>query len=359
MSRYPVNKKLLLARIITIFVLIFVLILLLVFSGYPKLVERYYSEGLYPVICKILHPVFNLFPFSIGDIGYIVITGYLIYAVVKIVRLLFRKEFKQIGIYLSGIIVGWLSLTIAFYFFWGLNYFRPSAGERLNLRDTSYTTEHLQTVTHRLIDSANICRSRLTIADLTQHNDSIYQTALSAIKKLSADSADFRTYSPGIKPSILTPLMNYLGTSGYYNPFTTESQLNYQMPYFTRPVVACHELSHQMGYGPEDEADFVGYLAGIGSKDRLLRYSAYQMAIEQCMHALRYRDTAASNQMRKFISPVVIGDFKTQHQYWLKYRGPVEIISSVFYNNYLKANNQPHGLETYNQMVLLLMAWYR
>jgi hypothetical protein len=273
--------------------------------------------------------------------------------------MLFKKEFKRSGTFLLGIVIGVQTAIIIFYLFWGMNYFRPSASVRLNLRDTNYTTIHLKTVTSILIDSANSCRARITSADLKQNNTAIYETAIKAISKLSADSVNFRTYSPCIKPSLLTPMLNYLGTSGYYNPFTTEAQLNYQAPYFERPVIACHEMSHQMGYGAEDEADFAGFLAGIGSKDRLLRYSAYQLAVNECMHALRYRDTTANNELKTHISILVHNDFKAQHEYWLKFRGNVGLLSSVFYDNFLKANNQPHGLGTYDQMVLLLMAWYR
>jgi hypothetical protein len=255
-------------------------------------------------------------------------------------------------------VIGVQAAILIFYLFWGMNYFRPSAAERLNLRDTGYTTAQLTTVTCRLIDSANLCRSRITPADMQQGNSAIYQTAVKAMLSLSADSVNFRTYSPGIKPSLLTPFMNYLGTSGYYNPFTSEAQLNYQMPYFERPAVACHEMSHQLGYGAEDEANFSGFLAGVGSKDRLLRYSAYQLALAECMRALRYRDTTANNELKKCISPDVRNDFKMERAYWLAYRGKIEQISSFFYNDFLKANNQPHGLDTYNQMVLLVVAWY-
>jgi len=357
--RYRSSKMILKTKLITIVILVLVIFLLMLFSAHPWLVERYYSEGLYPFICRALHPVLNLCPFSVGDILYIITVCYLIYALIKIVRLLFKKEFKRLLILLSGITIGVQVALLVFYLFWGMNYFRPSAADRLNLRDTGYTTAQLKVVTCKIIDSANICRARLTDADMKQNNSAIYQTAIKAVLALSTDSANFRTYSPDIKPSLLTPLLNYLGTSGYYNPFTAEAQLNYQAPYFERPVVACHEMSHQVGFGAEDEANFAGFLAGIASKDRLLRYSAYQLALGECMLALRYRDTTANNELKKRVSATVRSDFKAQRNYWLAYRGKLDEISSFFYNDFLKANNQPHGLDTYNQMVLLVVAWDR
>lgn len=346
-------------RLIAIAVLAVVIYLLGIFEEHPQAIERYYSQGLYVAICNVLHPVLNIIPFSFGDLVYIGVVGYLFYLVGRLIYLLFKGRFKIAGNLVLGLIIGIQSAFVVFYLFWGLNYFRPSAAVRLDLRDTNYTTEALERVTCIIIDSANATRARITHADTVQANSVIYQTAVQAVSRLSSDSVNFRTYHPKVKPSLLTPLMNYLGTSGYYNPFTTEAQLNYQMPVFERPVVACHEMAHQTGYGAEDEANFAGFLAGIGSQDRLLRYSAYHMALDECMHALRYRDTVANNRLKKHITGVVREDFKAERAYWMGYRNKLMTISSMFYDDFLKANNQPQGMDTYNEMVLLLVAWYR
>lgn len=345
-------------RLLAIGILAIALYLLNIFEDHPEAVEKYYSDGLYVFICKVFHPIFNLIPFSVGDVVYIAVVIYLIYLFVRFISLLFKKQFKQAGNLALGVIIGIQAGLLFFYLFWGLNYFRPSAGERLGLRDTNYTTSHLQKVTCMIIDSANATRARLTAADTLQDNKVIFENAIKAVKKMSAGSPNFRAYHPHIKPSLLTWLMNYLTTSGDYNPFTTEAQINYQIPYFERPFVACHEMSHQIGFGLEDEASFSGFLIGIHSDDKLLRYSAYQDALDECMHALRRRDTVISNELKTHISKTVRADLRAQRAYWLHYRGQISFISGLFYDDYLKANNQPHGLDTYNQMVLLLMAWY-
>jgi hypothetical protein len=346
-------------RAIAIVSLAVALFLLMQLADHPKIVERYYSEGVYPIICKILHPVFNLFPFSFGDVVYSAVIAWLFYALYLLIKLCIKKQFKQAGLFLLKITIAFETAILVFYLFWGMNYFRVPAGDRLHLRDTDYTTADLMAVTTILIDSANVTRARLTPADLSQSNNAIYQTAISAVKKLSNDSANFRTYYPGIKPSLLTPLLNYMGTSGYYDPFTGEAQMNYQMPIVDRPVTACHELSHQVGFAFEDEANFAGYLAGIGSKDRLLRYSAYNLAVEEFMFDLYFRDSLSNKKLKPLISPAVHNDYRIEHAYWHSYQTRLNAISSVFYDHFLKANNQPQGLKTYNNMVLLVMAMYR
>jgi len=353
------NKSSLKTRAITIAALMVVIVLLMLFADHAYAVERYFSEGFYPVICCLLHPVLGLLPFSAGDVLYLLVIAYLIYALCRFIKLLFKREWMRGLLLTLGMIVKVQAAVVVFYLFWGMNYFRPSAGERLNLRDTSYTTVDLKRVTTMLIDSANATRARLMPADLATNNSAIYQTAKAAVSKLSADSVKFRTYYPLAKPSLLTPLLNYIGTSGYFNPFTGEAQVNYEMPVFNRPVVACHEMSHQMGYGPEDEADFVGFLAGIGSEDKLLRYSAYHLAVDEFMHALYYRDSLANKELKPRVSKAVHQDFVDERKYWITYQNKAEVITSLFYDRFLKVNNQPQGLDTYNRMILLVMAKYR
>ena len=357
--RYNLREKPLLKRIAVILSLALAIFVLMQLADHPAWVEYYYSDGFYVFICRVLHPVFNLFPFSVGDVIYIAIIAYLIYKTIGFFKLLFKKQIKRAGIMLLGLVIGVQAGILAFYLFWGMNYFRPSAAERLNLRDTSFTTADLHAVTQLLIDSANATRARVTTADMAQSNSTIYQTARHALSALSVSSASFRAWHPGVKPSMLTFLLNFMGTSGYYNPFTSEAQINYQMPVFNRPFVACHEMSHQMGYGAEDEADFAGFVVAVHSNDRLLRYSAYHLAVSEFMYSLGRRDTVAYKTLKATISKDVRRDYATEHSYWLSYENKFNAISSIFYDNFLKANNQPNGLETYNRMVLLVMAQER
>ncbi|NOW97769.1 DUF3810 domain-containing protein [Mucilaginibacter sp. SG564] len=357
--RYNFREKPLLKRIAVILSLALAIFILMQFGDHPVWVERYYSEGFYVLICYTLHPLFNLFPFSVGDIIYVAVIAYLIYKTISFFKLLFKKQFKKAGVMLLGLVIGVQAGILTFYLFWGMNYFRPSAAERLNLRDTSFTTADLHKVTQLLIDSANATRARVTAADMAQSNSTIYQTAKHALSGLSTSSVSFRAWHPHVKPSMLTFLLNFMGTSGYYNPFTSEAQINFQMPVFNRPFVACHEMSHQMGYGAEDEADFAGFVVAIHSKDRLLRYSAYHLAVSEFMYSLGRRDTVAYKALKATISKQVRHDYATEHSYWLSYENKLNAISSIFYDSFLKANNQPQGLETYNRMVLLVMAQER
>lgn len=345
-------------RIAAVCILMLIICLLMWLAGYPRIVEKYYSRGIYQFICMVLHPIFNLFPFSVGDLLYILAVIMLIAGIVNIIIKAFKKQFVKVLKTLLHLVIGIEAGIVIFYFFWGMNYYRLPAAIRLDLKDTVYSMDQLKNVTLMLIDSTNATRDRLMAADLQQGNDSVYSNAIAAVKALSATSGNYSVHSPKVKPSLLTPVINYLSTSGYYNPFTAEAQINYSMPLQLRPFVACHELSHQMGFGPEDEASFAGFIAGIHSRDRLLRYSAYYSGMTEFMYALRGVDSLAFKQYKKRISDKVRTDLKAEHAYWEYYEGRLEVMSGFFYDKFLKANNQPQGLLTYNQMITLVMAWY-
>ncbi len=335
------------------------LFLLMQWARYPASIERYYTEGFFPLISTVLHWLFNYFPFSVGDVLYIAAVILIGYAFLKLVLLAIKRRGRQFLILLLRSVAAVMLSALIFNIFWGMNYYRPSLATRLNLPDTAYTLQELKSVTIRLIDSANVSRKRLLTADLKKDPENIYSVSKQAAGNFAITALQFKPRSIAVKPSLLSGLISYMSTSGYYNPFTGEAQINYGMPVYLKPFVACHELAHQMGVGPEDEASFASFVAGVQSRDRLLRYSAYYTGMSEFMYALRSADSLSFKDLKKRISPAVITDLRKEREYWQRYQGQLEAVTSVFYDNFLKANNQPQGLLTYNRMITLTMAWYR
>ncbi|MXV16261.1 DUF3810 domain-containing protein [Hufsiella ginkgonis] len=348
------------SRLLLTIVSLLLLYGLVVAAGHaPLFVEQYYSQEIYPVIATATQAIFNFIPVSVGDLLYIATVLWLVVIAGKLLKRLFTKKFREAGRLVLKTLIGVQAGILVFYLFWGLNYFRPPAAVRLGLQDSCCSREDIRRVAAILIDSANAVKLRLKPSDLQQDNRQIFGNAVAAMKALGSHDARFKTYFPTVKPSMLTFFMNYMGTAGYYNPFTSEAQLNYEMPVYTRPVVACHEMSHQIGFNAEDEANFGGFLAGVSSDERLLKYSAYYMGMQEFMAELRNRDTTAFNELKPCISPAVIEDLKAEREYWRRFRGKAGILSSLMYEQYLKINNQPEGLQTYNRMVKLVIAWYK
>ena len=346
---YSSTKKRLI-WVVFMFVLIFLLFRL---KNYPAIVEEYYSQAIFPFIRSGLQLIFNRIPFSIGDIFYLLLTLFIAVSIIRIIRKgFFQKKAKEAVHLLLGLVLALQVCTLVFYLFWGLNYFRTEAFERLDLTESDYSAAELITVGSMLIDSVNYSRAEVRSEDLAQSNDSIFKSASRAIQNSGASE-------PVAKPSLSGPILSYLGTAGYYNPFTGEAQINALMPVYLRPFVACHEMAHQNGFGAENEANFVGFISGINSKNRLLKYSSYYLATQEFLTAIWATDSMAFKTLKSRISPKVLTDLKSESEYWKSYRGATSKLSSIFYDNYLKANNQPDGLRTYNKMIRLSMAYYK
>lgn len=345
-----------LIRVLLMLILIFLLFRL---RNYPNLVEEYYSLSIYPFIRTAFQFLFNSIPFSFGDIIYLIIILGIITGLIGIITQAIKKRFRQSGLVFLKLIFSLQLAFLTFYLFWGLNYFRQPASARLDLRNSSFETSELMAISSMLIDSLNSSHAALRPADLIQSEAIVYSRSVQAVQQLSLTDPAFRTFHPMIKSSILSPLLNYLGTAGYFNPFTGESQINNEMPLFLRPFVACHEMAHQIGFAAEDEANFVGFLSGISSKDKLLKYSTYYLASQEFLTEVWKTDSMAFKLMRNRISKPVLNDFKTERDYWTRYQGNTAKLSSIFYDNYLKANKQPEGLKTYNRMIKLSIAYYR
>jgi hypothetical protein len=330
-----------------------------ILGNYPAYIEKYYSGGLYRLIGSLWHFLLSWAPFSVGDVFYAVLIAFLIKGLFSFIANLGRMQWRKLLVNFLKLIIGLQIFICAFYLLWGLNYSRPPAAEVLQLPDSSYNTAQLVSITHLLIDSANKQRSLLTSTDSQNSNKTIFKSAVKAIKDISALHVAFKTYYPAAKPSLFTPVINYMGTAGYFNPFSSEAQINYSMPTVNKPLTACHEMAHQMGFAREDEANFIGFLAGINSADRLLRYSAYYLAMQEFLQQIHRRDTVAFNRLKAQMSTPVKDDIKAERLYWQHYQSRLSYFLGIFYDGFLKVNKQPEGIRTYNRMVNLTMAYYR
>jgi hypothetical protein len=69
------------------------------------------------------------------------------------------------------------------------------------------------------------------------------------------------------------------------------------------------------------------------------------------------RDSAAARANFRGLDTLVKQDYRRYRKFLLSYKNPVEPIIRLFYGEYLKANNQPKGIDTYNEVVAWLIAY--
>ena len=125
------------------------------------------------------------------------------------------------------------------------------------------------------------------------------------------------------------------------------------------PATACHEMSHQIGYASESEANFIGYMASVHNKDLYFKYAGYTMALKYCLRNIAKIDKNKAKSLSKLVLPGVKANFKESEAFNKKYESFVETFFKYFYDNYLKLNKQEDGLETYSKFVGLLVNYYK
>jgi hypothetical protein len=333
-----------------------------IFASFPQAVEKYYSTGAYPYISALQRILLGWIPFSIGDIFYAFAGVYLLYSAIRFIRRIVnkkadRKYYKKVA--LNFITVA-LTVYVVFNLFWGLNYNRLGIDYQLKLNKLDYNNEDLTQVARLVAQKMNELQPASKITRQQLHTKRfLFKHAIAAYQDLS-DNIPFMVYSyPSVKPSVFSYLGNYLGFTGYYNPFSGEAQVNTTVPPFVRPFTTCHEIGHQLGYAKESEANFAGYLSATSSGDSAFLYSVYFEMFAYAGRYLYYSDSVALKNINEQLSPGVKDDIRELREFYRRYRSPLETAIDRLYSEYLKANEQPSGKMSYNEVVAMLIAYYK
>lgn len=332
-------------------------------SLYPVWVEQNYSTGIYPFISRTQRILFGWIPLSTGDIFYGFLILVILFKTFQFFKTLMRRRFtrKYFVAGLQQIIFFFLFVYVFFNLLWGLNYNRKGIAYQLGLNVKEYSVADLDTLTTVLQKRLNEYAVFATEAQRDSFNNKtrLFNTATDAYQVLG-NKYPFLNYSTqSVKPSLYSYLGNYLGFQGYYNPFSGEAQVNTTIPRFLEPFVTAHEMAHQLGYARENEANFAGYLACRNYSSTVFKYSLYYDMYNYAIGEVYRRDTLLAKKFRETLHPQVVKDVKEYRDFYRRYSNPIEPIIMWGYGNFLKANNQPGGKQSYNEVVAWLIAYYK
>jgi hypothetical protein len=332
------------------------------FSLFPYAVERYYSNGFYPLISSCLRFLLGWIPFSAGDILYVLAGIWLLRALWQFFSRLFRKQLTR-RVFATMTIkfaYGTLVIYVIFNLFWGLNYNRVPMMKTLGLDASPYTTAELRKLTELIIIQTNsFDSSGRSGRKLLLKKRYLFNEAIKAYRSTAVFDPTLTYRPPSVKPSLFSYLGNYLGFTGYYNPFSGEAQSNTTVPAFVQPFTTCHEIGHQLGYAKENEANFAGFLSARHSPNPAFQYSLYFDMLSYSLREMQLRDSLQAKELKAKLNPGVLGDFRELKLFYQRYDNMIEPVIRVLYSNYLRANDQPQGMKTYNQVVAMMMAYYR
>ncbi|WP_343329760.1 DUF3810 domain-containing protein [Polaribacter staleyi] len=328
-------------------------------ATHPELIEKYYSNGIYPPISSFLRIILGWIPFSFGD----VLLAFGVFIFIRFIFRLIKTRFKN---FIPKIIHFTAILSViyfCFYLFWGLNYYREPLAKNLNYQQQKYTTEQLKKVTKQVIKNLNYYQLKITKNDTLKVKNpyskkEMYAMAILGYHHLSKDYPQLKYQHKSVKSSLMSLLQTYNGTAGYLNPLTGEAQVNNRIPKTGYPTTTCHEMAHQIGFAAENEANFVGFLAANYNEDLYFKYASYRMAFGYCISELRKRDKTLSKELWKTVNKGISKDFNASYTFWQQYKNPFEPLVKKGYNAYLKANKQDKGVQSYNYVVDLFISYF-
>ena len=326
-----------------------------ILSKNPQIVESYYSVKFYPYISKFLRSIFDYFTFSIGDILYIFTLTIIVFKVFK------NRKMKIKKVIIDGL--GILSvLYFIFHLFWGLNYYRTPLTQKLNLK-TNYSTEDLIKTTKEIILLTNKVHFDITndtekVVSLKLNFEDLKKEINIGYKNISKKYPFLKYYPSNQKKSLFSTPISYMGFSGYFNPFTNETQLNWHTPKNSQPITQAHEQAHQLGFAAENEANFIAFLATNENNNIFIRYSALTFALKHCLNDLFIKDLDSFNYLKSSVNYGVLKDFENRQKKWNYFKNPLEPLFKKIYNKFLNFNNQKLGIKSYSYVVAHIVNYY-
>jgi hypothetical protein len=181
-----------------------------------------------------------------------------------------------------------------------------------------------------------------------------------AYAKLCDDCGFIQRLRSPVKPVMLSEPWTYTHITGVYTFFTGEANINTNMPDYTIPYTAAHELAHQRGIAREDEANFVAFLACMSSDDPYIQYSGALSMYEYVINALYSADRDLFSKAREGIADSANAEMNAYNRFFEKYRKNVAAtVSGKVNDTYLKSQGQSAGSVSYGLVVDLAVAWYR
>ena len=332
---------------------------------FPTFTEYVMTRGVFRIIGIPLQCIMSVLPFSFTEFIVVAALPLLLTLItVWIIRIV--KKQNKAKVFEKGVrFTAWcvnLALLV-FMVMHGANYYRLPLSKLLSLPDREYTAEDLYTVTCDIADKASKAREGLSedengCAVLSVTEAELLKLADDCYDNISKEYSFLKTGVWRVKPVALSHLWSYTATTGVYCPWTSEANVNTDVPQYGIPHTAAHEIAHTMGLAKENECNFIAWLACSTSGMADFEYSGHLSAYKYCINALYRADRDLWAKATEHCSDGMIRDLKNENAYWDKFEGEVMEASQNFNDSFIKSNRVESGILSYNLMVELLLRYY-
>lgn len=349
--------------------------------------EYIFARGIYKLLSIPTGLISGALPFSIAElvlIGLIIaVPMSVIYWLVKGISWIGKTRKNKAGIkaylkafakllssFIQNIILIGSILFMSFVLLCGTNYYRYDFVKYCEFEVGEYTKEDLAGLCEELVLRTNEARAHIATENskgIMVLEESISKTSAKAAKAMRGLAGTYKSigiFSGRAKGVMLSKYMSYTEIVGIFCPFTMEANVNVHVVDYNIPFSMCHELAHLCGYMKEDEANFIAFLACIESDDWELIYSGYSSALIYASNELYDIDKDAYYDIMSKLDEKVTLDMDADYNYWKAYEETeagqvIGEVSNQVNNSYLQINGQKDGVQSYNEIVELLLARYK
>jgi hypothetical protein len=329
-------------------------------------VADFYGDTVFPLLQRSLATLTGWVPFSVAEVIAVAIVLWLVWSVWRGIRHLRRKQ-RRLRNQLLHAVVNLLATGSLVYagavLMWGMAFTAPPLDERLGWDRSPPSIEELRELCTSLVGQAN--EARKLVAEDENGVMRVHDSARQALGRaglgfepagrvLPSLAEGFATTPKGL--TLFSTGMSYLGLGGIFMFHTGEPSVNMKQPDATLSFTACHEMSHQMGFPREDEANFVGYLACSHHPDADFRYAGILAASRHAMRALYRADRESYTALAGMYDPAVRRDIAAIREFWDRYRSKATRVATRVNDLYLKSQGAEAGVRSYGLVVDLLVA---
>ncbi|MBD5169702.1 MAG: DUF3810 domain-containing protein [Oscillibacter sp.] len=305
-----------------------------------------------------------LFPFSVVEWFYAAfIVGIGAWLVVLIYRLRTWKGRRLQAVY--GCVMGILCLSLTasglYCVGWGVNYYADGFQVKSGIYAQPVAVDDLERVTLYFVEKLEETAGQIPRDEdgvFAVPRDDIFAGSTRVYDKLTQEFPFLARQDRVPKKMFFSRLFSAMNFTGFYSPYTGESNLNVDSPACLLPANIAHELAHQRGIASEQECNFLAIAAATASDDVVYQYSGYLMGYIQLSNALYRADYDRWAAVRGSLSEEILADLRYHSAYWAQFDGLTAQVSTKIYDSSLKSYGQVDGIQSYGTVVDLLVAYY-
>jgi Protein of unknown function (DUF3810) len=307
----------------------------------PPLIERWYSNGVYPPVQHVLTSASNLIPISLFDVACVAAVAVLLIVLVRAIR--GAGWLRGAAITAVRVIAAAAAVYLIFLACWGLNYRRVPLQDKVAFEEARLTVAATNAFGARVVSELN----------------ALYLPAHAANESLDTLAGAFETSLRALhtrpivvgrpKQTLLGGYFHAAAIAGMTDPFFLETLIAPDLLDVERPFVIAHEWAHLAGYADESEANFVAWLTCTRATPRA-QYSAWLALFGHALSAAQ-----GKRAILRAMQPGPRIDLQAIADRYAQTPRVVRFAARETYDRYLKANRVERGVESYDAVIELIV----